>query len=89
MTPRFNRARKFAEPHAMLVVDLLFTVIWLSAFATQAAYNTANLCGAACNLRKAIVCLGVFKSFDDNSANAITTAIAISIVVEGLTIASL
>jgi hypothetical protein len=44
----------------MLVVDVLFTVIWLSAFSTQAAYNTANLCGNACGLSKAIVGLGVF-----------------------------
>ncbi|PNY25484.1 Uncharacterized protein TCAP_04574 [Tolypocladium capitatum] len=60
MTPRFGRARRFAEPHAMLAVDAVFTVVWLSAFATQAAYNTANLCGQACHLSKAIVGLGVF-----------------------------
>ncbi|KND93565.1 hypothetical protein TOPH_01517 [Tolypocladium ophioglossoides CBS 100239] len=60
MTPRFSRTRRFAEPHAMLAVDVAFAVIWLSAFATQAAYNTANLCGEACNLSKAIVGLGVF-----------------------------
>jgi hypothetical protein len=44
----------------MLVVDALFTVIWLSAFSTQAAYNTADLCGSACGISKAIVGLGVF-----------------------------
>jgi hypothetical protein len=60
MAPRFPRTRKIAEPHAMLAVDALFTVIWLSAFSTQAAYNTANLCGNACGLSKAIVGLGVF-----------------------------
>ncbi|GAB1314266.1 Chaperone-binding protein [Madurella fahalii] len=60
MTPRFPRTRKIAEPHAMLVVDALFTIIWLSAFATQAAYNTANLCGTACGISKAIVGLGFF-----------------------------
>ncbi|KAK4155955.1 hypothetical protein C8A00DRAFT_41509 [Chaetomidium leptoderma] len=60
MAPRFPRTRKLAEPHAMLVVDVVFTVIWLSAFATQAAYNTANLCGKACSLSKAIVALGIF-----------------------------
>jgi len=63
MTPRFSRARKFAEPHAMLVVDLLFTIIWLSAFATQAAYNTSGLCGKGCSLSKAIVALGVFITY--------------------------
>ncbi|KAH7318367.1 hypothetical protein B0I35DRAFT_409269 [Stachybotrys elegans] len=59
MTPRFERTRRFAEPHAMLTVDALFTVIWLSAFATQASYNTANMCGSACAISRAIVGLGV------------------------------
>lgn len=63
MTPRFARTRKFAQPHAMLVVDGLFVVIWLSAFATQAAYNSADQCGKACSLSKAIVALGVFNTY--------------------------
>ncbi len=62
MTPRFPRTRKLAEPHAMLTVDALFTVIWLSAFASQAAYNTANLCGDACSESKGIVGLGVLNT---------------------------
>jgi len=60
MAPRFPRTRKIAEPHAMLVVDGLFTVIWLSAFATQAAYNTADLCGSACGISKGVVAMAVF-----------------------------
>ncbi|KAH6845576.1 hypothetical protein B0I37DRAFT_188668 [Chaetomium sp. MPI-CAGE-AT-0009] len=60
MAPRFPRTRKLAEPHAMLVVDTVFTIIWLSAFSTQAAYNTANLCGTACHLSKAVVAMAVF-----------------------------
>jgi hypothetical protein len=60
MAPRFPRTRKIAEPRAMLTVDAVFTVIWLSAFATQAAYNTSGLCGSACGISKAIVGLGVF-----------------------------
>jgi len=44
----------------MLVVDVLFTIIWLSAFATQAAYNSADLCGTACNISKAVVAMAVF-----------------------------
>jgi hypothetical protein len=60
MTPRFARTQRFANVHAMLVVDLLFTVIWISAFATQADYNTQGLCGKVCNLSQAIVGLGVF-----------------------------
>ncbi|KJZ71449.1 hypothetical protein HIM_09173 [Hirsutella minnesotensis 3608] len=62
MAPRFPGARRIAEPKAMLVIDVLFTVLWLSAFATQAAYNTAGHCGAVCNLSKAIVGLGVFNT---------------------------
>lgn len=60
MAPRFGRTRKLAEPHVMLAVDGSFTIIWLSAFATQAAYNTSGLCGQACNISKAVVGLGVF-----------------------------
>lgn len=60
MTPRFARTRKFAQPHAMLAVDGFFAVVWLSAFATQASYNSAGLCGSACKISKAIVGLGVF-----------------------------
>jgi len=44
----------------MVVVDCVFTIFWLSAFASQAAFNTANLCGQACGASKAIVGLGLF-----------------------------
>ena len=60
MAPRFPRTRKLAQPHAMAAVDGIFVIIWLSAFSTQAAYNSANLCGTACSLSKAIVAMGVF-----------------------------
>ncbi|KAK3945106.1 hypothetical protein QBC46DRAFT_133627 [Diplogelasinospora grovesii] len=60
MAPRFPRTRKIAQPHAMVTVDALFAVIWLSAFATQAAYNTANSCGSVCALSKAIVGMAFF-----------------------------
>lgn len=46
----------------MLCTDFLYTIIWLSAFATQAAYNTAGDCGSACGPSKAIVGLGVFET---------------------------
>ncbi|PHH84753.1 hypothetical protein CDD83_1440 [Cordyceps sp. RAO-2017] len=62
MAPRFAHGRRFAEPRAMLVIDVLFAILWLSAFATQAAYNTANQCGQVCHLSKAIVGLGVFNA---------------------------
>lgn len=60
MTPRFGRTRKFAVPTAMLAVDGTFTILWLSAFATQASYNAQDLCGKVCGVSKAIVALGVF-----------------------------
>lgn len=62
MAPRYPRTRRIADSKAMLVTDFLFAIIWLSAFATQAAYNTANDCGTACGPSKAIVGLGVFET---------------------------
>ncbi|KAF4120853.1 hypothetical protein GMORB2_2857 [Geosmithia morbida] len=58
-TPRFARTRRFAQAHAMLAVDVVFTIIWISAFATQAAYNSEGKCGNACKVSKGIVGLGV------------------------------
>jgi hypothetical protein len=43
----------------MFAVDVVFCIIWLSAFASQAAYNTAKLCGNRCSQSSAIVGLGV------------------------------
>ena len=63
MAPRFPRTRKFAQPHAMAVVDGVFAVFWLSAFAAQAAYNSADQCGSACGQSKAIVAMGFFVLF--------------------------
>lgn len=62
-TPRFPRTRKFAEPHVMLTVDAVFCIIWLSAFASQAAYNTGGHCGEKCAQSNAIVGLGVLMWF--------------------------
>lgn len=62
MAPRYPRASNIAQPNALLTVDAIFIIIWLSAFATQAAYNTANSCGSACGPSKAIVGLGVFET---------------------------
>lgn len=59
MTPRFERTRRFANVHAMLAVDLFGVILWLSAFATQAAYNSSGLCGNRCSISKGVVALGV------------------------------
>lgn len=61
-TPRWPRTRKLANAHAMVCVDALFVIIWLSAFSTQAAFNTKGLCSTACGPSKAIVGLGVFET---------------------------
>lgn len=45
----------------MLVIDCVFAILWLSAFASQAAYNTANSCGSGCNFSKAIVGMAFFE----------------------------
>lgn len=69
MTPRFDRTRRFAIPAAMLGVDGVFTIVWLSAFATQASYNAQDLCGKVCGVSKAIVALGVFITYVNPSVN--------------------
>ncbi|CCC13308.1 hypothetical protein SMACR_06599 [Sordaria macrospora] len=60
MAPRFPRTRKLAQPHAMVAVDASMAIIWLSAFSTQAAFNTAGSCMSVCGISKAIVGLGFF-----------------------------
>lgn len=63
LAPRYERTRRAANPNVMLVVDSVFTIFWLSAFASQAAYNTANSCGKACSVSKAIVGIAFFETF--------------------------
>ncbi|KUJ19753.1 uncharacterized protein LY89DRAFT_731009 [Mollisia scopiformis] len=60
MTPRFPRTRKFAHPYGLATVDCLFAVLWISAFAAQASYNSSGKCNGACGISKAIVGFGVF-----------------------------
>lgn len=63
MTPRFERTRRFANVHAMFAVDLFGVILWLSAFATQAAYNSSGLCGTRCGVSKGVVALGVIITY--------------------------
>lgn len=58
-TPRFDRTARFANVYAMLAVDSVFTIIWLSAFAAQASYNAKDLCGSRCGVSKSVVAIGV------------------------------
>lgn len=76
MTPRFARTLRFANVHAMFAVDLLGVILWLSAFATQAAYNTSGLCGNRCSISKGVVAIGVIITYVspsrlDSQANAL------------------
>ncbi|TRX96265.1 hypothetical protein FHL15_002989 [Xylaria flabelliformis] len=63
LSPRYERTRRVANPNVMLVIDSIFAIFWLSAFASQAAYNTANSCGKACAVSKAIVGIAFFELF--------------------------
>jgi hypothetical protein len=60
MTPRFQRTRRFANAYAMAAVDGTFMIMWLSAFAAVANWNSTGECGSGCSLSKATVALGVF-----------------------------
>ncbi|KAI0119610.1 hypothetical protein F4814DRAFT_439136 [Daldinia grandis] len=73
LAPRFERTRKAAQPHVMVVTDTVFTIFWLSGFASQAAYNTANSCGQGCSVSKAIVGIAFFETL----AWAATTAVSV------------
>ncbi|TAQ83390.1 hypothetical protein B7494_g8285 [Chlorociboria aeruginascens] len=42
MTPRFPRTRKFANPYVLAFVDLFYAILWISAFASVASYNSAG-----------------------------------------------
>ncbi len=59
MTPRFPRTRKFANPYVLVAVDLVFCIIWLSAFAAVANWNGTDKCKNACGVAKGVVALGV------------------------------
>jgi len=73
LTPMFNRSRRWGHPYAFATVDVLFTVLWLSAWAAVAAWNLEAQCSGACTESEAMVGLGfmVFFFF------ALTAAISI------------
>jgi hypothetical protein len=41
-------------------VDILFAFLWISAFASQASYNSSGKCEGACGASKTVVGMGVF-----------------------------
>ena len=62
MAPRWERTRRIANPHAMTVVDCIWTILWLSAFATQVSYNKKDSCGEGCGISKGIAALAFFQT---------------------------
>lgn len=60
MTPLFPRSQKLAWPYAFAVVDTIFAILWLSAFASMASYDSAGKCDPDCGIAKAMVGLGFF-----------------------------
>lgn len=60
MTPMWERSRRWGNPYAFAIIDLVYTILWLSAFAAVANINTWGLCFGACDLSKAEVGLGFF-----------------------------
>lgn len=59
MTPRFPRTRRFANPYATVTVDIIFTILWLSAFSAVANWNGSGRCHSACRVSRIIVVFGV------------------------------
>jgi hypothetical protein len=61
MAPRWERTRRIAQPHAMLVVDVLWAILWVSGFATQASYNARDECGQGCAVSRGVVAVAFFQ----------------------------
>lgn len=60
MTLLFVRSRSWGNAYAFAALDIIFTILWLSAFAAVAAWNSADLCVGACGIAKAMVGFGFF-----------------------------
>jgi len=60
MTPRFPRTKKLAHPYALLTVDSIYTILWISGFSSVASWSSAGKCTKNCGLSKVVVALGVF-----------------------------
>jgi hypothetical protein len=56
----FARSRKWGNPYAFAAIDVVYMILWLSAFAAVANMNTYGWCLGACGLSMAEVGLGFF-----------------------------
>ena len=50
--PTFSRVKRFANPFAFAVLDALFTILWLAAFAAVAAWTNQGIAKGADNNEK-------------------------------------
>jgi len=58
MTPRFPRTQRLAHPYALLTVDAVYTILWISGFASVASWNSSGKC-TDCGVSDGVVGLGV------------------------------
>lgn len=58
MTLLFARSRSWGNAYVFAGLDVLYAILWLSAFASVAAWNSNGYCFGACNFSKAMVGFG-------------------------------
>lgn len=60
ITLLFARSRNWGNAYVFAGLDVLFAILWLSAFASVAALNSHGYCFGACGLSKAMAGFGFF-----------------------------
>lgn len=60
MTLLFARSRSWGNAYVFAGLDVLYAILWLSAFASVAAWTNHGYCFGACNLSKAMAGFGFF-----------------------------
>lgn len=61
LTPLFERSRKWGNAYAFAAVDVIYAILWLSAFAAVAAWTRHGYCFGACGLSKGMAGVGFFN----------------------------
>ncbi|KFY50630.1 hypothetical protein V496_09268 [Pseudogymnoascus sp. VKM F-4515 (FW-2607)] len=60
MTLLFARSRNWGNAYVFAALDVVFAILWLSAFAAVAAWTNHGYCFGACSLSKAMAGVGFF-----------------------------
>lgn len=60
MTLLFARSRNWGNAYVFAGLDVLFAILWLSAFAAVAAWTNKGHCFGACKYSKAMAGFGFF-----------------------------